>query len=262
MKGLRVYWQGLIVGYYDLRNFWSLRSWLFGWMLRILSNSLAWVLMGRMLGSLEKQEYLLIGNAVAVGATSALWASNASGWSRFDGTHPLMVIAPTSLVPATMGRTSIWLFNGIATSLASFLVLMLVFDYRPALSQALRVLPLLGLVCLSSFCFALFLGAMVGRRIRLRNLVLDVSGTLFMAGCGVSVPVSFWPRWVQVFVQAVPLTHGLTAIRGILADAPPRVVLRETLLEALVGGAWLVISLFLIDRVAESGRSDGSIELV
>jgi ABC-2 type transport system permease protein len=111
MKWLRVYRQGLIVGYYDLRDFWSLRSWLFGWMLRILSNSFAWVLMGRMLGSAERQDYLLVGNAIAIGATSALWTSNASGWSRFDGTHPLMVIAPTSLVPATIGRTSIWLFN-------------------------------------------------------------------------------------------------------------------------------------------------------
>ena len=262
MRQLRAYWQGLIVGYYDFRNFWSPRSWLFGWMLRITSNSFAWVLMGRMLGSAEKQNYLLIGNAVAVGATSALWASNASGWSRFDGTHPLMVIAPTSLVPATMGRTSIWLINGVATSLASFSVLMLAFGYSPAWSQCLLVLPLLALVCLSSYCFALVLGAMVGRRIRLRNLVLDVTGTLLMAWCGVSVPVSFWPGWVRVIARALPLTHGLAAIRGVLADAPVRLVLRETVLEATIGGAWLVISLLLIDRVAESGRSDGSLELV
>jgi len=262
MRRLRAYWQGLIVGYYDFRNFWSPRSWLFGWMLRILSNSFAWVLVGRMLGSAEKQNYLLVGNAVAVGATSALWASNASGWSRFDGTHPLMVIAPTSLVPATMGRTSIWLLNGIATSLTSFSVLMLAFDYRAGWSQSLLVLPLLALVCLSSYCFALFLGAMVGRRIRLRNFVLDVTGTLFMAWCGVSVPVSFWPIWIRVLAQAIPLTHGLAAIRGVLADAPLRLVLHETLLEASVGAAWLAISLLLIDRVAESGRSDGSIEFV
>jgi ABC-2 type transport system permease protein len=262
MKWLRVYRQGLIVGYYDLRDFWSLRSWLFGWMLRILSNSFAWVLMGRMLGSAEKQDYLLVGNAIAVGATSALWASNASGWSRFDGTHPLMVIAPTSLVPATMGRTSIWLFNGVATSLASFLILMLAFGYRIAWSQALLGFPVLVLICASSFCFALFLGAMVGRHIRLRNFVLDVTGTLFMAWCGVSVPISFWPTSIRVLVQAMPLTHGLTAIRGILTNAPAQLVLRETVLEGIVGVAWLTISLFLIDRVAESGRADGSIEFV
>jgi ABC-2 type transport system permease protein len=262
MSRFRIYQQGLFVGYHDFRNFWSPRSWLFGWMLRILSNSFVWVLVGRMLGSAEKQNFLLVGNAVAVGAASALWASNASGWSRFDGTHPLMVIAPSSLVPATLGRTSIWLFNGLATSLTSFSVLMLAFGYRPPLLESLLALPLLLLVCASSFCFALFLGAMIGRHIRLRNLVLDVTGTLYMALCGVSVPVSFWPRWVQVLVQTVPLTHGLVAIRGVLNHAPVPLVLRAAGFEALVAAFWLAVSLLLIDRVAEAGRSDGSIEFV
>jgi len=83
-----------------------------------------------------------------------------------------------------------------------------------------------------------------------------------MAWCGVSVPVSFWPSGIRVLAQAIPLTHGLAAIRGVLANAPPRLILRETVLEGTVGLAWLAISLLLIDRVAESGRSDGSIELV
>jgi ABC-2 type transport system permease protein len=139
---------------------------------------------------------------------------------------------------------------------------MLAFGYHIAWSQALLAFPVLVLVCVSSFCFALFLGAMVGRHIRLRNFVLDITGTLFMAWCGVSVPISFWPRWIQVLTQAVPLTHGLAAIRGVLAHAPLRVVLSATALEGAVGAVWLAISPFLIDRVAESGRSDGSIELV
>jgi ABC-2 type transport system permease protein len=89
MSWPRAYRQGLAVGAADFRDFWSWKSWLFGWMLRILTNALAWVLLGRVLGSDEKQTYLLVGNAVAVGATSALWASNACTWARYDGTHPL-----------------------------------------------------------------------------------------------------------------------------------------------------------------------------
>jgi ABC-2 type transport system permease protein len=65
-----------------------------------------------------------------------------------------------------------------------------------------------------------------------------------------------------VLAQALPLTHGLAAIRGILASASPRLILRETVLEGVVCAVWLAISLLLIDRVAESGRRDGSIELV
>jgi ABC-2 type transport system permease protein len=259
MSAFGVYRHGLMVGWSDFRMFWSLRSWFFGWMLRILTNAFAWVLVGRMLGSLEKQDYLLVGNAMAVGAAAALWASNASGWSRYDGTHALMVVAPSSLAPAVLGRTSIWLLNGVATSLTAFVVLMLAFDYRPPLQIAFAP-ALIVLVCASSFCFALVMGALVGRHTRFRNLVLDVSGTLLMAFCGVSVPLSFWPLPIQALAQVLPLTHGLAATRGLLAGAPIRVVLGEVVLEAALGAGWLVIALALMDRMAERGRSDGSIE--
>jgi ABC-2 type transport system permease protein len=259
MSALGVYRHGLMVGYSDFRQFWSLRSWFFGWMLRILTNAFAWVLVGRMLGSLEKQEYLLVGNAMAVGAAAALWASNATGWSRHDGTHALMVVAPSSLVPAVLGRTSIWLLNGVATSLTAFVVLTLAFDYRPPAQIAFAPV-LIVLVCACSFCFALVMGALVGRHTRLRNLVLDVSGTLLMAFCGVSVPLSFWPLPIQALAQVLPLTHGLAATRALLAGAPAATVLMEAALEAAVGAGWLVLALVLLDRMAERGRSDGSIE--
>jgi ABC-2 type transport system permease protein len=259
MSALGVYRHGLMVGWSDFRLFWSLRSWFFGWMLRILTSAFAWVLVGKMLGSLEKQEYLLVGNAMAVGAAAALWASNATGWSRYDGTHALMVVAPASLVPAVLGRTSIWLLNGVATSLTAFIVLALAFDYRPPPQIAL-VPALIVLVCTSTFCFALVMGALVGRHTRIRNLVLDVSGTLLMAFCGVSVPLSFWPLPVQALAQVLPLTHGLAATRALLAGEPPGAVLGSATLEAFVGAAWLVIALVSMDRMAERGRSDGSIE--
>ncbi|MET0413153.1 MAG: ABC transporter permease [Polyangiaceae bacterium] len=259
MSRIDVYRHGLMVGWSDFRLFWSLRSWFFGWMLRILTNAFAWVLVGRMLGSREQQEYLLVGNAVAVGAAAALWASNAVGWSRYDGTHALMVIAPSSLAPAVLGRTSIWLLNGVATSLTAFVVLMLAFGYRPPLSGAF-VPGLVVLVCASSFCFALVMGALVGRHTRFRNLVLDVSGTLLLALCGVSVPVAFWPAPVQVVAQLLPLTHGLAAIRALLAGNGASTVLGHAALEAVVGIGWLVLALLLMDRMAERGRRDGSIE--
>jgi len=262
MSWSRVYRHGLAVGAADFRDFWSLKSWLFGWMLRILTNAFAWVLLGRVLGSHDRQSFLLVGNAVAVGATSALWASNACTWARYDGTHPLLVIAPSGLAAATLGRTSIWPVNGIATSIATFLVLTLAFGYRLTVHAALAAFPLVVLVCASTFGFALFMGAVVGRWTRLRNLALDVSGTLLMAFCGVAVPSSFWPAPMNAAVQFLPLTHGLLAIRGVLNDAGVGVVLRQASLEAVVGASWLVLALALMQRMAERGRADGSIELV
>ena len=36
----------------------------------------------------------------------------------------------------------------------------------------------------------------------------------------VSVPFAFWPGWVQVVASCLPLAHGRSAIRGVLAGAP------------------------------------------
>ncbi|HEX6242387.1 MAG TPA: hypothetical protein VFZ61_15855, partial [Polyangiales bacterium] len=184
MSALSVYRQGLVVGIHDFKDFWSWRSWLFGWNLRMLTNAFAWVLLGRVIGSETRVQYLLIGNAVAVGASAALWASNATTWSRYDGTHPLMVVAPQGLLPAVVGRTSVWMLNGIATSLLSFTVLTLAFGYQPSSPWALLLLPLVALVvlvCASAFAFALFMGVLLSNRVRYRNLALDIAGMALMA---------------------------------------------------------------------------------
>ena len=261
MNALRVYRQGLVVGYRDFRDFWTLRSWLCGWMLRILTNTFAWVLLGRVVGSEARLEYLLIGNAVATGPAAALWASNATTWARYDGTHPLLVIAPSSLIPAVMGRTSIWLLNGIATSFVTFSVLGLAFGYRPSGEGAFLVPFVVVLVCASTFCYALFMGALLSNRARWRNMALDVCGMVLLAFTGVSVPVSFWPAWVQLAVGLLPVTHGLAAARVLLAGGPWGEALQNIGLELLVGAGWLAVGLVTMDRLFNGGRADGSIEL-
>jgi ABC-2 type transport system permease protein len=85
---------------------------------------------------------------------------------------------------------------------------------------------------------------------------------MLMTFCGVNVPVSYWPKGVQVVANLLPLTHSLQAIRLILAEAQPGVILEKIALALLVSAVWLSASVLLMDRAAESGRRDGSIELV
>lgn len=261
MNALRVFRQGLVVGYRDFRDFWSLKSWLFGWMLRISTNAVAWVLLGRVIGSQGRLEYLLVGNAIAAGPAAALWASNATTWARYDGTHPLLVIAPTSLIPAVMGRTSIWLFNGMMTATVTFALLALAFGYQPPGSGAPLVPLVVLVVCASTYFFALFMGALLSNRSRWRNMALDIAGSFLLAFCGVSVPVSFWPAWVQAIVAVLPVSHGLSAARILLEGGPWGDAWQALLLELLVGAGWLALGLFTMDRLFNGGRADGSIEL-
>lgn len=261
MNTWNIYRQGLVVGLVDLRDFWTLRSWIFGWLMRILTNAFAWVLLGRVLGSEAKVHYLLIGNAAAAGTTAALWASNATTWSRYDGTHPLLVVAPGSLLAAVLGRTSIWLFNGVATSLVTFVVLFTVFDYWPHPAGALAAFGCMLIVCVSTYGFALCMGALLSNRSQYRNIGLDLGGMIIMAFCGVSVPVEFWPTPVQWLANILPLTHGLAAIRMAIDHAAGPAIVREVLSELAVASGWLTISVLTMTHLFNGGRVDGSIEL-
>lgn len=262
MIARHVFRQGLIVGREDFRAFWNWRTWLSAWMLRIGTSAAIWVLLGRMLESPEQAEFLLVGNAVMAGPTAVGMVIPASTWNRADGTYPLLVVAPSSMVPAMLGRTGIWWLHGVGTALATFALLAGVFGVSFRAAALVWLLGPVALVCASAYCFCLALGSVVNRAPSLRNVLQNGVMPLLMAVCGVSVPLGFWPTWVQVIAHGLPVTHGLSAIRALLAGGETAGILRSLGLEALVGACWLGFAILAMDRLADAGRADGSIELI
>ncbi|MET0384326.1 MAG: ABC transporter permease [Polyangiales bacterium] len=252
--------QAAVVGREDFRGFWSWRSWLSAWMLRIATSAAMWVLLGRMLGAPAQAMFLLVGQAVVAGPTAVGMVIPASTWDRWEGTYPLVVVSPTSLLPVMIGRTAIWIAHGIGTSVATFLLLGLAFGMQLPLSAAPALLGLVTVICVSSYCFMLALGALINRVGALRNVAQNAAMPVLMAVCGVSVPVSFWPPWVQALAACLPITHGLAAVRRVLQPEAATPWLAEVGLELGVGAAWLVVAALTMDWLADAGRVDGSIE--
>ena len=228
----------------------------------MLASAALFSLFARLFNSPEHEQFLLIGNAVVVGAIGVGWAIPLPTSDRWAGTYPLLVVAPASLVPAIIGRTSIWLPSGIATSLLTFLIVGSLFDLALTWPNALFLVPLVVLTCASTYCFSLFLGSAVIRIPQLPTLLLVTMTMVFRAFCGVSVPITFWPGYVQFIVKLFPLTHGLQAIRLVLNQAPADAVLQAAALEAAVGFGWIALAVLTMDLMANAGRKDGSIDLV
>lgn len=261
-ESVLIFKQGLRIGWADFEIFWTWQSWLGSWMLRTVSNAMIWVLLGRLLQDEQTVVYLLIGNAVLTGPASVCWTIAASTWDRFDGTYPLIVIAPGSLWTAVAGRSSIWVLNGIVTSLLVFVILGAAFDLSIPPRAWLLVPPLVVLICLSTFGYSLFIGGFVSRAPRLR-IIFNFGGTnLLMALTGVSVPISFWPSGIELLSRCVPITHGLLAVRLVFASAPLVEIAGHALRELTVGLVWMVLSTLIVDRLANHGRRDGSIDYV
>jgi ABC-2 type transport system permease protein len=259
--------QTALVVRYAARNGWkeyfttfSWKTWLIGWYVRVLAQVCFFALIGRMLGSAERTQYLLIGNAILLTTVVSLFAIPSTAWERWAGTLPLLVASPTSAVVVFAGRSLAVVVDALLSSLAAFFVAAPLFGIELPWPRVLLLVPLVCVVGLSSYALAIFLGGWVVRKPSTRNVTSNVTHTTIMTIAGVNVPIAFWPGAVEWAAHALPLTHGLQAIRELLRGEPLVALIPNVGLELLVGSVWLALALITFDRFAEHGRRDGSIE--
>ncbi len=242
----------------DFRAVYTWKTWLFAWLTRILAQVAFYALIGRMLGSPEQVEFLLIGNAVFVGASTALFVVPSTMWERSAGTLPLQVASPSHPFTVYASRSVQWLIDGLGVSTASLVLVSLLFGVQLDKWAMLLVIPLLLVTFLSAYWLGLAIAGLVLGRPGLRNIVGNLAGLILMILCGVQVPVSFWPDPLQWLAQILPLTHGLEAIRNTLGGSGP--VVGPLLLEMCVGAAWFLVAATHFRRLVDRGRRTGTIE--
>ncbi len=257
---VRVMRHSLIQGIAEFRQVYTWRSWIGGWLVRLLSQVAFFGLIGRLLGSRETEQFIVVGNAVAVITLEAMVVIASSAWERFQGTLPLLVASPSGPVGVYLGRGIQWLGTGMVSSTAAFVIVPVLLRVSLPWPRAAAAIPVIAVVGLSSYAFGCFLASVVLRFLQLQWLVLNFGYLVPMTICGVNVPVSYWPLWLQGIADALPLTHGLHAIRLLLGSAPAGMILSQLGQEVLVGCGWLAVAAVSLRRLAEHGRADGSIE--
>lgn len=260
MTTLRVLRYGIANGFAEYATIFTWRSWLAGWYVRVLAQVSFFALIGKLLGSTERVEFLLVGNAMLLAAAGTLFAVASTSWERWTGTLPLLVASPTGAVTVFMGRSMFWIPDALASALGTFVAAALIFDVALPWPRVLLVFPIAILVALSTYCLGIFLGGLVLRNGNLRNLVANLTWLTIGAIGGVNVPLSYDPAPLRLLADGLPLVHGLRAVRGVLDGAPPGAVLAQVAAEGAVGLAYLVLAYLTFDRFAEHGRRDGSIE--
>jgi ABC-2 type transport system permease protein len=248
----------------DMWVMYSPLSWVVGWLGRVVMQVVFFALVGILLDSPEALRFLFIGNAVMITAIEALICVASSTWERRQGTLPLLVAAPSRLWPVFVGRSVQWLPSGVATASVALFAVGPAFGITWTPLQALAVFGCLVVVAVTTYFFGLVLAALVLAAMRSRNIVSNVAYMVMMLICGVMVPVTFWPGWVQGIAQAIPLTHGLASIRVLADTSPAGNAAGEAgtgvLLALAVGAAWMMVAALLLERLAASGRRTGSIE--
>lgn len=257
---LRVLKHSLIASFTQFAAYQTWKTWTFTWLSRLLVQVCFYALIGRMLGSQEQVDYLLIGNVVAIMAIDATVVILLAVGERQSGTLSLMVAAPSTHLTVYLGRGLVNLGSGVLASTVAFFVLPPLFGVRLPWPQAFAVPLMILLVGLSVYCYGTCVASLVLGFPAARWLVLNVSNIALMAFCGVNVPTSFWPGWLRAVTEVLPMTHGLAAIRAFLAQGPASLVLGQLALEVCVAAGWLAAAAVSFNRMVVKGRRDGTIE--
>lgn len=258
---VRVLRQTAICAFADYRAIYTWRSWTIGWLLRLLMQVSFYALIGRLLGSPERIEFLVIGNAVYVIAMEACIVVLATVGERRSGTLPLMVAAPATHLTVYLGRGVHFLTSGLLTSSIALFALPPLFGVSMPMPQALLTLPMLMLVGVACYGYGSAVSCLVLNKPDRSWTAMNLSYLVLLAFTGVNVPVDFWPAPVQVVAHLLPLTHGLSAIRTVIDGGLWIDVAVQLSLEFTVGMAWFLIAAYGFRRVVRTGRADGTLDL-
>jgi len=237
----------------------TVQSWVLGLFVRMVAQVAFFASLGRLLGSPAQVEFLLVGNAVMVAASSGFTVTVATVSERDNGTLALLVASPTSPLVVLMGRGASFIPNGLITSVGALVIMAPLYGVTLPPARWPALVGLLVLVTVSTYMAATFLAGFVLRAPGTRRTVANVARLVMMALCGVSVPVRVYPRVVGWVTQALPLTHGLDAVRQLFGSGAAGSVLADAGLELAVGAGWFGLSLATFRTLADAGRRDGSL---
>lgn len=247
-------------GLADYRAIFTWKSWLAGWMVRVIAQVAFFAIIGERLGDDQKTFYLLVGNAILVAALTGVFSLNMTSAERWAGTLPLLVASPSSPVVVFSARGAYLAVDGALSALAALFIAGPIFGMDLPWPEVLAVVPLTGIVALASFCLGTFLAGIVFRFRSINSLVVLTTHVSLMAACGVNVPLSYYPEWLEWISHALPVTNGLLAIRGVFDGADTARILGDAAAEAAVAVGWMTAALASFNQLASRGRRDGSLD--
>lgn len=247
-------------GLADYRAIFTWRSWLAGWMVRVVAQVAFFAVIGERLGDERKTFYLLVGNAILVAALTGVFSLNMTTAERWAGTLPLLVASPSSPVIVFSARGSYLAVDGALSALAALFIAGPLFGMDLPWPGVLAVVPLTAAVAFASYCFGTFLAGIVFRFRSINSLVVLTTHVSLMAACGVNVPLSYYPEALEWLSRILPVTNGLLGVRGVFEGADAATIVGDGLLELAVATGWMTLALASFNQLASRGRRDGSLD--
>jgi ABC-2 type transport system permease protein len=251
------------IGFSDLASIYTIRTWVFGWFARLVTQVIFYTLFGFLLGSAALAHYRAIGNSAALVSIEGMAVVIAVTRERGEGTLALQLLAPYPYAFALtyLARGICNLVVGIGSSTAAFIVAAFLFRFPVAFPEVLLTPLFMAVMALASYCYGLALGAAVMAHPTLQWLIINVGYLSVMTFAGVNVPVDYWSPAIRGIASVLPLTHGLAAFRLLLNGGSPASMAIGLGAELAVAAGWLACALCLLSFAVWNGRRRGTLEL-
>jgi ABC-2 type transport system permease protein len=256
----RVFWHGGLLSYGMLFN-WARPS---IYIPTLIGGPTFQLLFFAALGSYasgRSPAYFAIGNAVQVSALAGVFGMTmAIANERWFGTLPALLATPANRVALFAGRFLPFLANSLFVSLYAFGVGVLFLGVRLDVGS----LGVVGLALIVTVFSCTAIGALQGSvSLRLRDGLFGANLLVmtFLLFCGVNIPVSELPGWMQAISQILPFTHGLEAVRQAADGAGLSQVGGLIVTELVIGVAYAVAAFVLFSYLERSARANATLDV-
>jgi ABC-2 type transport system permease protein len=209
----------------------------------------------------EGTEFYIIGNAVRLMATSALFgATSVIINERGQGTLTAILATPTPVAETFYARALLQGISGVLTGVFCIGLGVLLFDLD--ISGAPITWLLVGLlvtaISLSGLGLLLANLSLLGTD---ANLLLNVVFYGLIIFTGANVALADLPGPVATLAHALPMTHGLLAVRQVI-DGDLTGLPYLLAMELLIGLAYAAAAVVLLRYAERRARRTGKLELV
>lgn len=247
--------QSAVIARADFHHSYTWKTWLFGWLVRLLCQVVFYTAIGLLVADPEYTLYIVLGAAIMTCVTETTMAVATTCWDGHAGTMGLLAASPVEPGLHFFGRSLQKPASAVVTTSIAVLALPPLFGIAWSWWQMPVLVGIVLLTVLGTYCLTLVLGAAALLFGQARNVISAVAVMCTTAICGAMVPVEFWPVPLQWAAQTLPVTHGLAAVRGVEAAAPAAAVLVSVGWVLLTAACWLTLAIAAFRQVFARNRA-------
>ena len=198
---------------------------------------------------------------MSVGQMGFFMASELLARERYGQTLELVVAAPSPLWLIILSRITVMTVLSLLGIVVSWLIIRLVFGVTVTVQHPLIFGVTLMATTLAAAGTTLITAALFSIARNARTYQNSILYPMFLLG-GILVPITAYPEWVQPVSRVVYLYWSANLLRDSMQEAAPAGVLGSLGAITALGVGGAVIGIFLIRRMLDKLRREGTLGLL